>query len=276
VFWRRGRRERSGRCPWQAAAGTPGRCRSSARRLALGGREVETAEPGVTQAKRTPARPAGLPAGRQSSRRRTCGCRNLCRLCRCLPGAVARFPSPVRGWQILASSGVRWSSACGLEAGLPDSYPGRVAAGLSRRESWWKDGEILILRHQLAVAEREHPRAHSRLTWPARAPSCAGTATSSRAGRAGKVRPAGHAPQGRSAVLRLARENESWGYRRIHGELAGRTVGITGTGSPVAADMTRAARTWMSGRARPRLPGCAKPSLRRGGTGPATGSSMPR
>jgi putative transposase len=36
--------------------------------------------------------------------------------------------------------------------------------GLSRRESWWKDAEILMLRHQLAVAEREHPRAHSRLT----------------------------------------------------------------------------------------------------------------
>src|ERR1039457_5029319 len=34
--------------------------------------------------------------------------------------------------------------------------------GLSRRESWWKDAEILMLRHQLAVAEREHPRAHSR------------------------------------------------------------------------------------------------------------------
>ena len=41
--------------------------------------------------------------------------------------------------------------------------------GLSRREGWWKDAEILMLRHQLAVAEREHPRAHSRLTWPDRA-----------------------------------------------------------------------------------------------------------
>jgi hypothetical protein len=27
--------------------------------------------------------------------------------------------------------------------------------GLSRRESWWKDAEILMLRHQLAVAQRE-------------------------------------------------------------------------------------------------------------------------
>src|ERR1022692_3277853 len=37
---------------------------------------------------------------------------------------------------------------------------------LSRREWWWKDAEILMLRHQLAVAERERPRAHPRLTWP--------------------------------------------------------------------------------------------------------------
>jgi hypothetical protein len=40
---------------------------------------------------------------------------------------------------------------------------------LSRREEWWKDAEILMLRHQLAVAERRQPRAHSRLTWPDRA-----------------------------------------------------------------------------------------------------------
>jgi hypothetical protein len=41
--------------------------------------------------------------------------------------------------------------------------------GLSRREVRWKDAEILILRHQLAVAQREQPRAHARLTWPDRA-----------------------------------------------------------------------------------------------------------
>ena len=126
--------------------------------------------------------------------------------------------------------------------------------GLSRRESWWKDAEILMLRHQLAVAEREHPRAHSRLTWPDRAwlALLAGTlpigrlavmrlivtpgtilrwhrdivrrrwARRSRQGRSGRP-PTGR--NVRSVVLRLARENESWGYRRIHGELAG--LGVT-------------------------------------------------
>ena len=41
--------------------------------------------------------------------------------------------------------------------------------GLWRRESWWKDAEILMLRHQLAVALRERPGAPARLTWPDRA-----------------------------------------------------------------------------------------------------------
>jgi putative transposase len=40
----------------------------------------------------------------------------------------------------------------------------------------------------------------------------------SRRGRSGRP-PTHH--KVRSVVLRLAREDESWGYRRIHGELAG-------------------------------------------------------
>jgi transposase len=127
--------------------------------------------------------------------------------------------------------------------------------GLSRRESWWKDAEILMLRHQLAVAERERPRARARLTWLDRAwlAVLAGTlpierltamrlvvtpgtilrwhrdivrrrwARWSRRGRSG--RPAAHRKV-RSQVLRLARENESWGYRRIHGELAGLGIAV--------------------------------------------------
>jgi transposase len=126
--------------------------------------------------------------------------------------------------------------------------------GLSRRGWWWKDAGILVLRHQLAVAERERPGAHSRLTWPDRAwlALLAGTlpierlagmrlivtpgtiirwhrgivrrrwARLSRQGRSG--RPATHRNVG-SVALRLARENEAWGYRRIHGELA--SLGIT-------------------------------------------------
>src|ERR1700748_910855 len=120
---------------------------------------------------------------------------------------------------------------------------------LSRREAWWKDAEILLLRHQLAVALRERPRAHSRLTWPDRAwlAMLAGPlpanqlaamrlivapatilrwhrdivrrrwARLSRRGRSGRPPVRRNA---RSVVLRLAREREFWGARRLHGELA--------------------------------------------------------
>ena len=57
----------------------------------------------------------------------------------------------------------------------------------------------------------------------------------SRRGRSG--RPATHRKV-RSEVLRLARENESWGYRRIHGELAG--LGITVAPSTVWEILKRA------------------------------------
>jgi hypothetical protein len=60
--------------------------------------------------------------------------------------------------------------------------------GLSRREWWWKDAEILMLRHQLTVAQRERPRAHSCLTWP---------------DRAWLALPAGTVPAERRAAMRL-------------------------------------------------------------------------
>jgi Integrase core domain. len=126
---------------------------------------------------------------------------------------------------------------------------------LSRRESVWKNAEILILRHQLAVAMREDPRIHRKLTWADRAfvrllagllpgQRLAGVrlivtpgtvlrwhrdivrrrwAAKSRAGKQGRP------PTRRSVralVLRLARENDAWGYRRIHGELAGLGVAV--------------------------------------------------
>ena len=126
--------------------------------------------------------------------------------------------------------------------------------GLSRREAWWKDAEILMLRHQLAVALRERPRAHSRLTWPDRAwlVLFAGTLPADRLAamqlivtpatilrwhrdivrrRWGRLsrRRSGRPPTRRnvrSVVLRLARENESWGYRRIHGELVALGIAV--------------------------------------------------
>ncbi|MGH3230035.1 MAG: integrase core domain-containing protein [Streptosporangiaceae bacterium] len=121
--------------------------------------------------------------------------------------------------------------------------------GLSRREAWWKDAEILMLRHQLAVALRDRPGVHSRLTWPDRAwlALLAGTMPAGRLAatrlivtpativrwhrdivrrrwaRLSRRARSGRPPvrrNVRSMVLRLARENESWGYRRVHGELA--------------------------------------------------------
>jgi transposase len=112
-----------------------------------------------------------------------------------------------------------------------------------------------MLRHQLAVALRERPRAHSRLTWPDRAwlVLLAGTLPAERLAamrlmvtpgtilrwhrdivRRRWARASRRGPSGRpavrrkirSVVLRLARENESWGYRRIHGELAGLGIAV--------------------------------------------------
>jgi putative transposase len=106
-----------------------------------------------------------------------------------------------------------------------------------------KDVEILVLRQQLAVLHRNAPRP--RLSWADRAFIAALVRRLPRHRRIGlHVTPATilrwhqrlvarrwtthHRPPGRPAIpaglralaLRLATENPTWGYRRIHGELA--------------------------------------------------------
>jgi transposase len=169
------------------------------------------------------------------------GAENLCHLAGCDRWPLAARPGTARWWDDRRLVGLKLIFLIATRA--------VSLLGLSRREEWWKAAEILMLRHQLAVAQRERPRAHSRLTWPDRAwlALLAETVSAerlaamrlivtpgtilrwhrdivrrrwarlSRQGRPG--RPAAHRRL-RSAVLRLARENESWGYRRIHGELA--------------------------------------------------------
>ena len=115
---------------------------------------------------------------------------------------------------------------------------------LRTRSDATKDIEILVLRHELAVLRRRAPRP--RTTWTDRALIAALTrllpvrrrlgllvtpATILRWHRqlvarhwtttpTGPGRPA--IPTGlRALVVRLAAENPTWGYRRLHGELAG-------------------------------------------------------
>ncbi|MEV4365311.1 hypothetical protein [Nonomuraea sp. NPDC049625] len=115
-----------------------------------------------------------------------------------------------------------------------------VLLGRSQRS---KDAEILVLRHQLAVLRRQVARP--RPSWADRAVISALARLLSPAGRrrlfvtpgtllrwhADLVRrrwtfkrgSQGRSPiraSGRALVLRLARENPRWGYRRIAGELA--------------------------------------------------------
>ena len=115
---------------------------------------------------------------------------------------------------------------------------------LHTRSDTTKDIEILVLRHQLAVLQRRTPRP--RMTWTDRALIAALTRLLPRPRRLGllvtpatilrwhrqlitrrwttkPVRPGRPAIAAglRALVVRLATENPTWGYRRIHGELAG-------------------------------------------------------
>jgi hypothetical protein len=132
----------------------------------------------------------------------------------------------------------------------------RLAAWLrlSRREETWKTAEILILRHQLAVLQRRQPR-RPKLNWADRAMLAALLGVIPKGRRHGlrllvtpdtilrwhrdilRRRWAARSIRGRTGrpatrqtiralVLRLARENPEWGYRRIHGELSGLGVNV--------------------------------------------------
>jgi putative transposase len=125
---------------------------------------------------------------------------------------------------------------------------------LSRHEEAWKTAEIMILRHQLAVVQRHQPY-RPKLNWADRALLATLLSVIPKARRQGlrllvtpdtilrwhrdvvRRRWATRSMRGKTGrpatrrnitalVLRLARENPGWGYRRIHGELAGLGVKI--------------------------------------------------
>jgi putative transposase len=127
---------------------------------------------------------------------------------------------------------------------------------LARREETWKTAEILILRHQLAVLQRRQQPRRPKLNWADRALLATLLSVIPKARRPGlrllvtpdtilrwhrdliRRRLAARSSRGktgrpatrqniRALVLRLARENPGWGYRRIHGELAGLGVGVS-------------------------------------------------
>src|SRR2546423_6970173 len=117
--------------------------------------------------------------------------------------------------------------------------------GLLARSSRSKNAEVLVLRHEVAVLRRQVRRP--RLSWADRAVFAALTRLLNQAGQLQRIvtpatvlrwhrdlvtrrwtQPRRRRTGGRSTaselrqlVLRLAAENPTWGYRRIHGELAG-------------------------------------------------------
>jgi hypothetical protein len=117
-------------------------------------------------------------------------------------------------------------------------------AVLHARSENAKEVEILVLRHQLAVLQRRTPPAADQPDRPRRdrrprptAPSappprlpghpCHDPALASPTHSSPLDYPAGQGrppriPAGvRALVVRLATENPTWGYRRVHGELVG-------------------------------------------------------
>ena len=108
-------------------------------------------------------------ARRSNSEATPVGAENLRHLGRCFADAVGSVTRTVPGGQVWLGLPCDDLRLVGLKLIFLVVTRAVSVLGLSRREAWWKDAEILMLRHQLAVARRERPRAHSRLTWPDRA-----------------------------------------------------------------------------------------------------------
>jgi putative transposase len=159
--------------------------------------------------------------------------------------------------------------------------PTRLAAWmrLARGEETWKTAEILILRHQLAILQRRQPR-RPKLNWADRALKATLLRVIPRARRHGlrllvtpdtilrwhrdivRQRWAARSMRGKTGrpatrrnikalVRRLVRENPEWGYRRIHGELAGLGVKVAAStvweilkASGIGPALRRTGPTW--------------------------------
>jgi transposase len=169
---------------------------------------------------------------------------------------------------------------------------------LSRREETWKTAEILLLRHQLTVLRR-HQACRPKLTWADRAllATLLGVIPKARRQRLQLLiapqtivrwrrdilqrRWAARSMRGRTGrpatrrnikalVLRLARENPGWGYRRIHGELVGLGVKVAASTvweilrvsgiDPAGGRPGRHGHNSCTPRPRPSLPATSSPS----------------
>src|ERR1017187_3469302 len=146
---------------------------------------------------------------------------------------------------------------------------------LSRREEAWRITEILILRHQLAVLQRRQP-CRPKLHWAdlrrRQAPALPPQITPDtilrwhrdiirrrRAARSirGKTGRPATRRNIKTLILRLARENPGWGYRRIHGELAG--LGVKIAASTVWEILKKAGIDPAPGRSGPTWPQFLRP-----------------
>jgi putative transposase len=154
-----------------------------------------------------------------------------------------------------------------------------ASARLSRRDMAWRTAEILL--RQLAVVQRQlGERVRPRVSWADRALIALQLGVIPKARHRGlrlivtpgtilrwrrdilrrrwaaKSRPKGRPATRRNIkglVLRMARDNEGWGYRRIAGELAG--LGITIAPSTVWAILKKAGRASTRHPGVPGLPG---------------------